>query len=206
MKDIPANPALYGWPIPPPEKDSLAQDEEFFAPLSTTLLGLAHRYSICIEKYPHDAPCWSLKFSPPQGGRAYVWVSRTLRSGVTNLREGNYLSDDTVRISGSWSLSDYDSGTSFSKSTAKTELERDPAAIAKAVAACIKEILFSKLGGWTDVKTGYREYWSRTWTKEQFERNHRGQYPVLSLDQFLSVDDEKGSGMAEPNPATVENH
>lgn len=143
--------------------------DKFFEPISSLLFELARRFDIYLEKYPHDAPSWCLNFLHPKGGYAKVEVFR--------------LSEHAARIMGVWTLDDYDSGTRFFKGTAKHEVTRDPTVVERIVTGCLKEIAFANLGEWTQVATGFGEYWSKTQTKKQFEASHHSiRYPVLNLD------------------------
>jgi len=150
----------------------MAEYERFFAPIGPSLSNFSRRYNFFLEKYYHEAPCWSLCFSPPQGGFAKVDICRK--------------SDDTVSIVGIWWVDDYDHGTRSLKRTAKEEVERDSALIEAGVIAKVKEVLTSKPGEWTQVATGYQELWSKTWTKRQFDQfQHSDQFPVPTLAAFL---------------------
>ncbi|WP_162601563.1 hypothetical protein [Occallatibacter savannae] len=82
---------------------------------------------------------------------------------------------------------DYDLGTISVKDAEKPEIEPQPALVEKSVSAALKSLLNFKPGEWTQVfSEGYRGFWSRTWTKEQFEDFHRGdRYPVPNVDSLL---------------------
>jgi hypothetical protein len=148
------------------QDDIVAENESFFSPIGPTLIGLAHQYNLFLEKYRHDAPCWILCFSHAHGGICEVHICRASRT--------------TVLISGVWSVYDYDRGTISIKETAKPETELHPGLVEKSVVGALKSLVNFKPGEWTKVfSEGYRGYWSRTWTKEQFETLHRGdQYPI----------------------------
>jgi len=92
----------------------------------------------------------------------------------------------TVRISGVWSVYDYDEGTISIKETAKPEIELDRVLVEKAIVEALKSLIDFKPGGWTKVfSEGYRGFWSRTWTKDQFEALHRGdQYPIPNVESL----------------------
>jgi hypothetical protein len=172
MKDAPKDSSLEGLSTPPLRNEGFPEYEKLFEPISSLLSELAHRYNIYLDKDPHDAPSWCLNFSHPEGGCAKVEV----------FRQG----ENAARIMGAWTLDDYDSGTRFFKGTVKHEVERDPTLLEGIVTDCLKEIALSNLGEWTQVATGFGEYWSKTWTKDQFEASHHSmRYPVLNLDLLL---------------------
>jgi len=152
------------------QDEIVAENERFFAPFGSTLINCALRYNLFLEKYRHDAPCWTLSFSAPQGGSAEVHICRA--------------SNTTVRIAGVWYVDDYDCGTRSIKETAKPEVERRSDLVENGVVTALKALKNFKLGEWTQVATGYRGFWSRTWTKEQFEQfQHR--FPVPNLDSLV---------------------
>jgi hypothetical protein len=154
------------------QDDIVAENESFFAPIGPTLIALALQYNLFLEKYRHDAPCWILCFSHAQVGICEVHVCQASRA--------------TVMISGVWSVYDYDRGTISIKETAKPEIERQPGLLEKSVVAALKSLINFKPGEWTQVfSKGYRGFWSRTWTKEQFEGFHRGdRYPIPNLESL----------------------
>jgi hypothetical protein len=150
------------------QDDIVAENENFCAVRTNP-----HRTCssvLYLEKYRHDAPCWILCFSHSQGGICEVHICQASRT--------------TVTISGVWSVYDYDLGTISIKETTKPEIERQPDLVQKSVSAALKSLINSKPGDWTQVLSkGYRGFWSRTWTKEQFEEFHRGdRYPVGPAD------------------------
>ena len=154
------------------QDDIVAENERFFAPIGSTLIALAFQCNLFLEKYRHDAPCWILCCSHPEGGICEVHVCQASRT--------------TVMISGVWSVYDYDHGTISIKETAKPEIERLPGLVEKSAVAALKSLINSKPGEWTQVLSkGYREFWSRTWTKEQFEGFHRGdRYPIPNVESL----------------------
>lgn len=95
-------------------------------------------------------------------------------------------SHTTVRISGVWCVDDYDRGTISIKETAKPEVERQSPLVESGVVATLKALINSKPGEWTQVAGGYRGFWSKMWTKEQFEGFHRGdRYPIPNFESLL---------------------
>ena len=74
------------------QDEIVAENESFFAPIGPTLIDFARRYNLFLEKYYHDAPCWSLCFSPPQGGFAKLDVCQE--------------SETTVSVVGDWWVDD----------------------------------------------------------------------------------------------------
>jgi hypothetical protein len=150
------------------QDEIVAENERFFAPIGRTLIDFARRYNLFLETYYHDAPSWSLCFSPPQGGFAKLDVCQE--------------SETTVSIVGVWWVDDYDRGTRFLKWIDKVEVERQPDSVEEHLIATLKAVLASKAGEWTRVATGYGGIWSRTWTKEQFEQLQQDdKFPVPQL-------------------------
>ena len=151
--------------------DLVAENDRFFAPIGQALIDIAKRYNLFLEKYYHDAPCWSLSFSAPQSGFAKVDICR---EGKT-----------TVSVVGVWWLDDYDRGTRSLKWTDKVAVELEPYRVEEQVMATLKALLACKAGEWTQVATDYGGIWSRTWTKEQFERLQQDdKFPVPHLGSF----------------------
>jgi hypothetical protein len=54
------------------------------------------------------------------------------------------------------------------------------------VVTALKALINSKPGEWTQVATDYRGFWSRMWTKEQFEQfQHSDRFPVPNFEALL---------------------
>lgn len=143
------------------QDEIVADNEKFFAPIGPALIDLARRFNLFLEKYYHDGPCWSLCFSPPQGGFAKIDICQ----------EG----ETTVSVVGVWWVDDYDRGTRSLKWTEKAEVEREAASVTEHAIKTLKTLLASKAGEWTQVATGYGGFW----TKEQFEQLQQApKFPV----------------------------
>src|SRR5579872_3683625 len=152
------------------QDEIVAENDMFFAPIGPTIIDLARQYNLVLEKYYHDAPCWSLCFSHPQAGSAKVDICQE--------------SDSTVSIVGVWWVDDYDCGTRSLKWTTKAEVGRESGFVKKGVIAALKTLLGSKLGEWTQIATGYHGIWSKTWTKAQFEQLQSAQFPVPNFESL----------------------
>src|ERR1700758_3747447 len=115
-----------GRPDPSHGDEVAAEYERFFAPIGPALNEIARQHNLFIEKYYHDAPCWKLCFSHPQGGCAGIDVCRQ--------------SDETVIIVGAWWVDDYDGGTRSLKSTDKEIVGRDSDSIKGGVIAALQNV------------------------------------------------------------------
>lgn len=59
------------WP-----QTELPKLERFFAPLADEIYRFATARNMAIEKYYHESPDGSLRFTPPQGGNATIDIRR----------------------------------------------------------------------------------------------------------------------------------
>lgn len=169
MKDKLVNAAKSVRPDANSWSQAFRECEEYFAPISSTLTDLAGRYHIRLEKYPHDAPCWCLNLSHPRGGHVAIEVFRK--------------TNNSVRVMGLWTLDEYDSGTRYIKMTSQYEVQRAPGVVEEIVINCLKQIVLSEKTEWTKVVTGYGEYWSKHWTKDEIEGQiDHSRYPRLDID------------------------
>ena len=134
----------------------LAGYEAFFAPIGTSLIAFAARHNLALEKYYHDAPCWSLRFAHPSGGEAKVEVWRN--------------TDKTVKVTGVWWYDDYDAFTRNLRYAEDILCEPISETIEPALLKTLRAVTAFEPGSWSQVASGYRKYWERTWSKSQFEK------------------------------------
>ncbi|MGO9316406.1 MAG: hypothetical protein ACLPXT_07530 [Terracidiphilus sp.] len=147
-------------------QEVIAGYEAFFSPINELFVDFAKNNNLVIQKYYHDAPCWSLCFSHPSGGVARIDLERK--------------SESKLGISGIWWVDDYDSFTRSIKNTNIVECEPTPLAVEPHLKATLKSVLSLTPGDWSQVITGCDRFWRKTWTKKQFEKlNDHLPFPKL---------------------------
>ena len=132
-------------PPPPSENSQFRSYDEFFAPISAGIQKLVAERKLCLEKYYHEAPVWSLIFRHPKGGTAKVEISR---------RE-----DGRVGVSGVWWKDDYDGGTRSLKWFEEEIVPVEPESVMRSAEAMLERILAHKLGAWSKIADGYKPIW-----------------------------------------------
>lgn len=145
----------------------IADYEAFFSPISELFVAFAKNNNLVVQKYYHDAPCWSLCFSHSSGGVGRIDLKRK--------------SESILGISGIWWVDDYDSFTRRIKHTNKVECEPTPLAVEPHLRAALKSVLCFTPGDWSLVATGYERFWRKTWTKDQFDKLN-SQFPLPRID------------------------
>jgi hypothetical protein len=151
----------------PQWNDILAGYEVFFAPINTVLTAFAADHNLLLEKYYHDAPCWSLRFAHPSSGEAKVDICRG--------------EDSKAKVSGVWWCDDYDTFTRSLRYSDEIRCEPIPEIVQPALLETLKVVVAFERGKWSQVATGYRDIWKKTWTKSQFEKLTEG-LPKPKLD------------------------
>lgn len=141
--------------------------DAFFPPIADEIAAFAERHNLIIEKYCHDAPSWSLAFSHTNGGAAKIDLMMRSESSLT--------------VDGIWWIDDYDASTRSIKRTDRIECERIPSVVAELIESTFKSLLSFQPEEWSQVATGYENFWKKTWTKEQFERL-KDRYPAPKID------------------------
>ena len=136
--------------------DIIADHDRFFAAVARGITDFATAHNLLLEKYYHEAPMWSLGFAHPAGGQARIDVTRTEEDGLS--------------VGATWWIDDYDSFTRSIRvqNPVPTELVR--AKLTPRLEQLLTEVLAWKPGDWTQVATGYKGIWDKTWTKAQFEK------------------------------------
>jgi hypothetical protein len=130
--------------------------DKFFEPISSLLQSIARRHNLYLEKYYHDAPCWSLHFAHPNGGCATVDITQTL--------------NNAVRITGTWWVDEYETFTRFIHTTSAVECPCASDSVEPLVNKALAESYAFVRGKWSSIHPGYEPYWSKTWTKEEFDK------------------------------------
>lgn len=132
--------------LPPPIKSQpFKAYDEFFAPLSADILRLVSERGLHLEKYYHEAPCWSLLFRHPKGGVAKVEVAKK--------------EDGRVGVSGVWWKDDFDAGTRSLVWFEEEVVGHDGLAVSRSAKVMFERILAHPLGAWSKVADGYKPLW-----------------------------------------------
>ncbi len=140
-------------------EEELPALEAFFSQIADVLNQFASRHNLMLDKYYHESHSWGFNFRHPKGGVASIDVTKE--------------SDDSVKIYGYWWLDDYDKFTRFLKRDESEEFDLGAINLSGLLENKFKEILSWELGEWTQVATGYEEYWKpqgRKWIEKDVER------------------------------------
>jgi hypothetical protein len=133
--------------------------EAFFLPIGDTLEEFAFKHSLRLVKYYHDAPSWRFNFTHPKGGAASVDVMKE--------------SSDELKIYQYWWIDSFSKFTRSIKTSESELLNRDLITL-DLLRNKLTEILGWKLDEWTEIASGYEEYW-KPYGKELLE---------VKLEQF----------------------
>jgi hypothetical protein len=133
----------------------IEQLERFFTPFAREITDFAARHNLVLEKYYHDAPMWSLGFGHPLGGQARLDATRS-EVGV-------------LCLGASWWIDDYDSFTRSIRTKEAIPVSASGKGLTSDLEQLLNDVLGWKTGAWTQVATGYKGIWDKTWTKAQFE-------------------------------------
>lgn len=135
----------------------LPEFERFFAGFGDVLVEFVVAHGLFLDKYYHQFPMWSLRFSHPKGGCATIDVEKP---------DGK---DGVVDISAGWWIDDYDTFTRSIKDASRGELPiEDHTALRAAIDGLFGECLSWEPGEWTRVVPGYKSAWGM-YSKEEFE-------------------------------------
>ena len=130
---------------PPIENHSFAAYDEFFGPISAGIVRLATERGLLIDKYYHEAPCWSLIFRHPKGGVAKVEITEK--------------DDGRVGIGGVWWMDDFDAGTRSLKWFEEEVVAHEDAEVGRSAEMMFERILAHRGGEWSKVADGYKPLW-----------------------------------------------
>jgi hypothetical protein len=136
--------------------DHFAELERFFAPIAPAIVEFAKRHNLLLEKYYHEAPMWSLGFAHPAGGQARLDVARR--------------KDERLSVSATWWVDDYDTFTRSVRTNDAVAVAASEQALVAELEKLLGELLVWRPGAWTQVATGYKSIWGKTWTKAEFEK------------------------------------
>lgn len=129
----------------PTESQSFKAYDEFFAPLSAGILRFASSHGLQLEKYYHEAPCWSLIFRHPQGGVAKIEIWKK--------------EDGRVGVGCVWWKDDFDSGTRSWKSFEEQIVTHDESSVSRGAEAAFQKLMAHPFGKWSKVVDGYKPLW-----------------------------------------------
>ena len=85
-----------------------------------------------------------------------------------------------LRVYGYWWLDDYGEGTRSSRKYESKIFHIDEVHIPNLLDDTLKQIVSWPLNSWTEVGTGFKSYWSKTFSKEQFT-SLSDKYPALKF-------------------------
>jgi len=134
----------------------LPQIEAFFAPLADEIQRFAKSHNLKIDRYYHQWPDWSLRFTHPAGGDA-----------TTDIRR---MSGKSFVLCQLWWIDDYDAATRSTRRGESPEYLVDEASLGDLLRHALAEMLTWQKGEWTEIATGYQN-WHR-FTRAQFESMH----------------------------------
>ncbi|MBD0370686.1 MAG: hypothetical protein ICV60_07625 [Pyrinomonadaceae bacterium] len=126
-------------------EEELPALEAFFSKIAGVLTQFAARHNLMLVKYYHQVPSWRFNFRHPKGGVATIDVMKE--------------TDDSAKIHSYWWLNDYDRFTHFSKLGEPELFNTGEANLDSLLENKLREILSWELGEWTQVATGYEDYW-----------------------------------------------
>jgi hypothetical protein len=136
-------------------REEFAKLEKFFEPLAGCIEGFAARHNLRLDRYYHESPSWSLRFSHPLGGSAAIDVLR-VAAGALEVRSHwwvdvhreytRYLRDGTIRA-----------------------CVASAAALAPELDRALVEALSWRQGEWTRTARGYEKEWGR-YSEDEFAR------------------------------------
>ena len=141
--------------------------EKFFEKISKVLSEFANSHNLMIEKYYHQGPGWSLMFRHPKGGRAQIEVGKS--------------SDDSVVVSPSWWIDDYENATRWWKYLEGEKSSLDHNALRTILEDMFKLIISWNKGDLKAYKSKYYNNWKKHYSKEEFKRQEE-KYPTPKLD------------------------
>ncbi len=119
--------------------------EAFFAQLSNDLNRFGANRRLLIERYYHNAPCWSLRFKHPKGGAGSIDVWQE--------------SEDSVKIFAHWWLDDIDKFARFTRAEETPEFKIDSIDLAEILNAQLLVILSWETHELTRADIDYEPLW-----------------------------------------------
>lgn len=99
---------------------------------------------------------WSLGFAHPAGGQARLDIARR--------------KDERLSLSATWWVDDYDTFTRSIRTNDAVAVGANDQALLPKLERLFAEVLEWRPGAWTQVATGYKSIWSKTWTKAEFAK------------------------------------
>lgn len=159
------------------QDDVTEQYDAWFSEIADAIEEFAKQYNLPIEKYVQDSPGWFICFNHPKGGDCYISVSIPL--GDSLLDQVVLKSIKKVQVDSCWCQDDYDTFTRHLHSRKTLLIDKCSDLIKNHLSIELQELLATKLGSWTTVKSGYDSIWG-TLTKEQFE-SIKPDYPIPQL-------------------------
>lgn len=139
--------------------------DEFFSPISDTIITFGADHGLHHSKYYHDFPSWDLCFTHPKGGQAKVSICRS--------------DDDSVSVECVWWFDDYEKFQRNLWRSKSYPTKRVASVLYHDLEVAFYEVLRLGLGNWTEVATGYEEIWGR-YSREQF-RDMAPKWPTAKL-------------------------
>lgn len=140
-------------------EEELPSLEAFFSQIGDVLNQFSSQHNLALDKYYHQSPSWRFNFRHPKGGVASIDVMKE--------------SDHSLKIDCYWWLDDYDKFTRFIKRDESEVLDVGSVKLSDLLENKFREILSWKLGEWTQIATGYEEYWKpqgSKWIEKDVER------------------------------------
>jgi len=136
-------------------KGEFEELERFFRPVAGALEEFASNHNLLLERYYHDAPAWSLRFTHPAGGSATIDVARGPGESIT--------------VAGTWWLDVYSEFTRYLRDTSKISCSVRPDVVTSAVRSTLSEVLRWKPGEWSRIARGYQRIWGK-FSESEFDR------------------------------------
>ena len=120
------------------------------------------KHNLMLERYYHEAPSWRFNFRHPKGGVASLDVMKQ--------------SEDSIKIYLYWWIDDYDKFTRFVRTDKSPSYEVGSIDLTQILEERLRVVLSWEPGAWTQVATGYEQFWKpqgKKWLQKDVER-----YPI----------------------------
>lgn len=137
----------------------------FFETISEPLNEFAAKFGLVIDKYYHNGPDWTFRFSHPLGGSCHIQVMRT--------------ENDSVWVALGWYIDKYDDFTRSLKHEVWKGVSLESNPLSDSLEKALKTLLGWRLGEWTDVVGGYQYPWGQ-YTKQEWE-GMNPKYPLPKM-------------------------
>lgn len=138
---------------------------EWFAPIADAIEQFAARRNLQIDKYYHQSPSWSLRFSHPNGGEASIQLCKS--------------DENRLLVAAGWWVDDEVHGARYSHDRERLSVSPNPTAVSTALEKELAALAMVEFGAWTSVYE---------WTEDDWE-NRRDEpatlpsnYPLPRLD------------------------